>query len=205
MSSTDNTGGRQVRFGMMRVYIKKLEAELRGAPEVYNENVDTSLKSKYGFRVESKRFENLAGAPLPLFHEVTIIAELEVPFNDKGSMRFHVEQAAMIDVDGLGENELEPFLNIDCAHMLYPYLRETVDSLAIRATVPPLFLPPINFAEIYKHKQKQAEEGTEGGQAQDNKDTEIENLKKQLAMLQAGKDLEKKKPAAKKKNQRQKG
>jgi len=49
--------------------------------------------------------------------------------------------------------------NINCAAILYPFLRETVADLTRRAGFPPLLLPPVNFCKI--HDELTKPKGTE--------------------------------------------
>ena len=41
---------------------------------------------------------------------------------------------------------------IDCAALIFPFLRETIADLRRRAGLAPLHLPPINFVEFYQQK-----------------------------------------------------
>jgi preprotein translocase subunit SecB len=41
---------------------------------------------------------------------------------------------------------------IDCATLIFPYLRETLSDLSRRAGLAPLHLPPINFVALYQQK-----------------------------------------------------
>jgi len=41
---------------------------------------------------------------------------------------------------------------IDCAALIFPYLRETIADLTRRAGLAPLHLPPINFVDFYQQK-----------------------------------------------------
>jgi preprotein translocase subunit SecB len=47
---------------------------------------------------------------------------------------------------------LEKIANINCAAIMFPYLRETVSDITRRANLPPLYLPPMNFVELYNNK-----------------------------------------------------
>ena len=45
---------------------------------------------------------------------------------------------------------LKDFANYNAPAMIYPYIREYISNLIIRAQLPPLFLPPMNFTAILK-------------------------------------------------------
>lgn len=46
--------------------------------------------------------------------------------------------------------EASKLAEINCAAIIFPYLRETVADLTRRAGLAPLHLPPINFVDLYK-------------------------------------------------------
>lgn len=46
--------------------------------------------------------------------------------------------------------EATKLAEINCAAIVFPYLRETVADLTRRSGLAPLHLPPINFVELYK-------------------------------------------------------
>ncbi|MGK2906465.1 MAG: protein-export chaperone SecB [Desulfuromonadales bacterium] len=58
--------------------------------------------------------------------------------------------------------KIEEITNINCAAILFPFLRETVADLTRRAGFPPLLLPPVNFCKIHNELTKlKAVEGQE--------------------------------------------
>lgn len=52
------------------------------------------------------------------------------------------------------EQTLDKIARINCAAILFPYLRETVADIVRRAGLPPLNLPPVNFVALYTVKSK---------------------------------------------------
>jgi preprotein translocase subunit SecB len=49
---------------------------------------------------------------------------------------------------------LDRVAQINCASIIYPYLRESVTDLTRRASLPPLNLPPVNFVARYEEEHK---------------------------------------------------
>jgi preprotein translocase subunit SecB len=58
-------------------------------------------------------------------------------------------------LDGNENNFISELSNINCAAIIFPYLRETIADITRRAGFPPLHLPPVNFVEIYKRSKAQ--------------------------------------------------
>lgn len=76
---------------------------------------------------------------------------LNVSLQMHGSPVFAVEiyQAGLFECDGLSESELHQVLNTDCMEILFPYARETIDSLIVKAGFPAISLQPVNFHGLY--------------------------------------------------------
>jgi preprotein translocase subunit SecB len=55
----------------------------------------------------------------------------------------------------VASEQLEQIACVNCAALVYPYIRETVSDFIRRAGFPPLYLPPFNFVEAYSQKKKQ--------------------------------------------------
>lgn len=75
-----------------------------------------------------------------------------------------VEQGGIFLIDGMNEEQRRMVLNTACANMIFPYARETIDSLVIKGGFPALMLAPINFDGIYQQAlaKRQAEQQAEG-------------------------------------------
>ena len=61
-----------------------------------------------------------------------------------------VKQAGVFFAKGLNEQQLAALLNTQCPSILFPYVRETIDSVVTRGTFPALMLPPVNFDALFQ-------------------------------------------------------
>jgi preprotein translocase subunit SecB len=52
------------------------------------------------------------------------------------------------------QEELERIANINCASMIFPYVRECIADMTRRAGLQPLNLPPFNFVAMYNENKK---------------------------------------------------
>ena len=52
------------------------------------------------------------------------------------------------------KDALDRIVHINCAAIIYPYIRESVADLTRRAGIPPLNLEPFNFIAMYEDSQK---------------------------------------------------
>lgn len=63
----------------------------------------------------------------------------------------------MLGVFEFGENlslPLESFANINAPAIIFPYIREHLSNVSMKAGIQPILLPPINFVQLAKDKQK---------------------------------------------------
>jgi len=52
------------------------------------------------------------------------------------------------------KENLDRIADINCAAIIFPYVRETIADLTRCANIPPFNLPPFNFPAMYEEKQK---------------------------------------------------
>jgi len=52
------------------------------------------------------------------------------------------------------KEQLDRVVNINCAAIMFPYVRETIADLTRRASLPPFHLGPLNFVALYEKKRE---------------------------------------------------
>ena len=52
------------------------------------------------------------------------------------------------------KEDLDRIAHLNCASIIFPFVRETIADLTRRANIPPLNLSPFNFFAMYEEKQK---------------------------------------------------
>ena len=100
--------------------------------------------------------------------EVTIKVTITATNAEETAFLVELEQAGLFTIANIPEEQLQPMLGAMCPNILFPYLRESVDSLVVKGGFPALMLAPINFDALYQQRvmqeqQAQADnkEGTE--------------------------------------------
>ena len=67
---------------------------------------------------------------------------------------FNVEIGGKFNFKSEPKNgELDKLANINCPSIIFPFLREFVSDLVRRGGNAPIFLPPVNFLELYKRSK----------------------------------------------------
>jgi len=101
-------------------------------------NINSSIEVDYSLKDKS----------LSVNVQVEMPDEENVPFSFMvvGVGKFTLSQEPQND-------ELEIIAQVNCAAMIYPYIREAVADLTRKAGVPPLHLQPVNFYSRLKHEK----------------------------------------------------
>ncbi len=139
-------------FNIEKLYVKDLSLEIPHAPAIFlereNPQIDLQLQSQAA-TVEDGVFEVT----------VTITVTAKLPEKDKVMFLIEAKQAGIFQIRNLPAAEMETVLAVVCPNILYPYLREVVSNLAVRAGFAPVMLNPINFESIYQQQKQQAAQG----------------------------------------------
>ncbi|MBY4678909.1 protein-export chaperone SecB [Marinobacterium arenosum] len=136
----------QPQFAMQRIYIKDASMESPNAPQVFLKqwqpevNMDMNSQAK---PLDDNNFE--------------VVLTVTVTAKNDGETAFLVEvqQAGIFTIAGLKEDELHHTLGAFCPNILFPYARESVDTLVTKASFPPLMLAPVNFDALYAQQLQQ--------------------------------------------------
>lgn len=98
--------------------------------------------------------------------EVDVKVTLTAKNEDRTLFLIEATQAAIFQIRNVPDSELSPVLGIACPTILFPYLRETIADLVMRAGFPPVHLSPVNFEAMYAAgQQAQQEEQDKEGDA----------------------------------------
>ena len=137
-------------FSIEKVYVKDLSLEIPNAPQVFLEreapNVDIQLHHNSN-GVEDGVFETVL--------TVTVTAKAA----DKTMFLVEVSQAGIFVARNIPAQELEQVLGIACPNILFPYVREVVSDIVVRAGFPPVVLNPVNFEALYQAQRDALSQG----------------------------------------------
>ncbi|MFA5354612.1 MAG: protein-export chaperone SecB [Thermodesulfovibrionales bacterium] len=103
--------------------------------------------------------------PIEISHSIEIMHQLDdsdlhvlvslTSDSEKQPFRFAVRWDGVFHFDKVPrKDDAERFANINCAAILFPYIRESVADLIRRAGMPPLHVPPVNFVAMFEARQK---------------------------------------------------
>jgi preprotein translocase subunit SecB len=86
--------------------------------------------------------------------EVMIKLNIESKAKESGDVLFvlEIEYAGIFQIGGVPDDQLHPFLLIECPRMLFPFLRRIVSDVTRDGGYPPLNMDNIDFVQIYRNE-----------------------------------------------------
>lgn len=140
----------QQRFQIQRIYIKDISLETPNSPQIFQQ-AQQSWKPEINLQIQTQtaRLDDT-------IHEVVLQLTVTAKQGEKTAFLVELQQAGIFAVEHFADNQLGPLLNAYCPNVLFPYARETIDSLLLRAGFPPLALAPVNFEALYAQRQQRA-------------------------------------------------
>ncbi len=148
-ASTEGTGPRG-QFDIQKIYVKNVSLETPGSPQIFREQWKPSVHMDIA---------NSADGLGDNLYEVTLSVTATVSAQDKTVYLIEVQQAGIFLIVDFPEDILGRMLATVCPNILFPYVREMISDLALRAGFPQLLLAPVNFDALYQQlRQKRAAE-----------------------------------------------
>lgn len=143
----DKVNGQAVeeqQFAIQRLYVKDASLECPNSPEIFLENWEPDLNLDLDID-GSKELE--AG-----IREVVLRVTVTVKVNNKVAFLVEVKQAGIFTMAGFDEEQRKHLVASFCPNILYPYAREVVTDLVVKAGFPQLYLAPVNFDALYEQQ-----------------------------------------------------
>ena len=138
------------QFEIQKIYVKNVSLETPNSPQVFREQWRPSVHMDIANSADDLG-ENL--------YEVTLSVTATVSHEDKTIYLAEVQQAGIFLMADFPRELIGRMVATVCPNILFPYAREMVSDLVVRAGFPQLLLAPVNFDALYlQHQQKQAAE-----------------------------------------------
>lgn len=135
----------QPNFSIARIYTKDLSLESPKSPKVFESN----WQPKLGLDVDVQHSVLNEG----LF-EVVLKLAVTVTTEDQTAFLIEVQQAGIFAIAGFDDATRDQILGAMCPNILFPYARETIDMLAVKASFPAPMLAPINFDAMLEARRQ---------------------------------------------------
>jgi preprotein translocase subunit SecB len=140
------------QFSLQRIYVRDLSFEAPKSPAIFRQEWTPSVSLDLNTR--QKQLEND-------FYEVVLTLSVEVKNGEEIAFIAEVQQAGIFLIKGLDASSMSHTLGAFCPNILFPYARETIDSLVVRGSFPALMLAPVNFDALYAQELQRMQESGE--------------------------------------------
>jgi preprotein translocase subunit SecB len=138
-------------FHIEKLFVKDLSLEVPNAPAIYLEReapqIDVNMST------ESR------GLGEDMYHS-SITVTVTARIGDKTMFLVECTQAGLFRIQNVPQDQLPMVLGIGCPNIVFPYLRESVSDVVIRAGFPPLLLNPVNFEALFLQQQQAQQQQT---------------------------------------------
>lgn len=139
----------QAIFNIEKIFLKDLSVEVPNAPAIFTEReapqIDVQLNSQGGPIAED-------------IYQVLVTVTVSAKIGERSMFLVEASQGGIFRIAGVPEEQMELVLSITCPNLLFPYVRETISDVVLRAGFPPLQLAPFNFEGEYLRQQQAAQQ-----------------------------------------------
>ncbi len=142
---SDAAQNNQPVFSIEKVYVKDLSLEIPNAPQVFLE--------RDAPQVDIQLHHNSTSVDEGVYQTVLTVT-VTAKIGEKTLFLVEASQAGIFVARNIPAQELEAVLGIACPNILFPYVREVVSDIVVRAGFPPVVLSPVNFEAIYQQQRE---------------------------------------------------
>lgn len=148
------TQEQQVQLNVLAQFIRDLSFENVMAQKGVSGEVVPDVQVQVNLDAKKRQIENQ--------YEVIIKLNVTSKAKEGGEQLFllEIEYAGIFNISGVPEDQLHPFLLIECPRLLFPFLRRIVSDVTRDGGYPPLNLDNIDFMALYRAEiaRRQAEQ-----------------------------------------------
>ena len=143
MSESQNNN--QPLFSIEKVYVKDLSLEIPNAPQIFLE--------REAPQVDIQLHHNSTSVEDGVY-QTTLTVTVTAKVGEKTLFLVEAAQAGIFVARNIPPQELDAVLGIACPNILFPYVREVISDVVVRAGFPPVVLSPVNFESIYQAQRE---------------------------------------------------
>jgi len=143
-------------FALQRIYIKDVSFETPLGPDAFRKQWQPKVNLELNTRNAKLDDHNF---------EVVLTVGVTAKIEDNTAFLVEVQQAGIFQITGFEGQQLTQILGTTCPNVLFPYARETVDSMIVKGSFPPIMLAPVNFDALFREAMRQAAEKQQSAEA----------------------------------------
>ena len=137
----------QVKMQVLAQYIRDMSFENAVAQRgLADGNVQPEIQVQVSLDARKRNVE----------HQFEVITKFKVTSANKGDKSalflLELEYGGIFHVEGVPEEQMHPFLLIECPRMLFPFVRRIVSDITRDGGFPPLNLDTVDFLALYRQE-----------------------------------------------------
>ena len=136
----------QPKMNILAQYIRDMSFENILAQKSVGGEVAPDVKVQVNLDAKKRNAED----------QYELMIKLQIDSKSKGSQDqlflLEIEYGGIFQVSGVPEEQLHPFLLIECPRMLFPFLRRIISDVTRDGGFPPLNLETIDFLALYRNE-----------------------------------------------------
>jgi preprotein translocase subunit SecB len=136
-------------FAIQKIYLKDISFETPSGLDAFTQAWKPNVQQDLNVQVTPVEGDLL---------EVLLLLTITARIDNKIVFLIEVKQGGLFVISGLEGIQLSHAINTLCPQILFPYARETIDSVLTRGGFPPLMLAPINFDAVFAQAVMQAQQ-----------------------------------------------
>ncbi len=143
----DSGAAVQVRMQVMAQFVKDMSFENMVAQKgLTSSEVQPDIQVGVSLDARKRAQEN--------HYDVTTKFKVSNKNKVNGEMLFllELEYGGVFLVENVPEDQLHPFLMIECPRMLFPYVRRIISDVTRDGGFPPLNIEPVDFLQLYRQE-----------------------------------------------------
>ncbi len=148
----------QQQFAMQRIYTKDISFESPSAPGIFRKQWQP--KVNLDLNTQSDRIDEEGS------YEVVLTLTITAKVEEETAFLVEVQQAGIFTITGFEGENLRRVLGTAAPNVLFPYARETIDSLCVKGGFPPMMLAPVNFDALYMRALQEAAARQQAGEGE---------------------------------------
>ena len=145
--SEENAAPPQVRMNVVTQYVRDLSFENVLARKGANSgDVQPDIQVQVSLDASKRPVEN----QFEVIQKYKVTAINKV--NNENLFLLEIEYGAVFHIEGVPDDQLHPFLMIECPRMVFPFVRRIVSDVTRDGGFPPLNLDPVDFLALYRQE-----------------------------------------------------
>lgn len=142
----ENVAPKPLKMKILAQYIRDMSFENILAQKGISGDVQPDISIQVNIDAKKRTLENQ--------YEVIIKAEIASKTKEKAEPMFllELEYGGIFHIENIPDDQLHPYLMIECPRMLFPFLRRIVSDVTRDGGFPPLNLDSIDFMQLYRNE-----------------------------------------------------